>query len=77
MHHRRDHQMSVGVGVQVDDDEGALSAMHDQVYVAVLFFRQGIAEYAPVFFYVTFDVFSSPGGGHSFHVAILAEKSRK
>jgi exodeoxyribonuclease VII large subunit len=74
---RCDHQVAVGVGIQVDDDEGALSAMQDQVLVAVFLFCQGIAEYAPVFFFVAFNIVLAPGGGHSFHVAILAEKSQK
>jgi len=70
---RRDHEMTVRVGEQVDDDEGAPSAMDDQVFGIVFRLCQSVAENAPVFFYMTFDVLSSPGGCHSFHAAILAE----
>jgi hypothetical protein len=67
--------VAVGVGKQVHDDEGALSAMDDQICGIIFFFCQRVAKHAPILFNVTFNVILAPGGCHSFHVAILAEKT--
>lgn len=75
MIHRRDHQVTVGIWVQVNDYKSAPSAVDDQVPVVVLFFPQRIAEYTPIFLVMPFYVGSPPGGGHSFHKVILAENA--
>ena len=51
-----DHQVSAGVGEEIEDDEAGFTAMEDQVFGAVLFF-EGKAEGATFVVLVPPDVF--------------------
>lgn len=64
---RRDHEMAVGVGVEVEDDKVSLRAMNDQ-HRFVIIRRWLRAEDARIRGSSSGDVTVSPGAPKSFHL---------
>ncbi len=64
-----DHEMTVGIGITVQDDKCMLAALENEVFRAVLLFNEG-AKQAAVLLRAFQDVLHAPGCPEMLHVSL-------
>lgn len=66
-----DHEVATGVGEEVEDHKGVLTAMDDEVIGRIGQFC-GFTKSTAVIRLITIEIFHTPGAAHALHEAILS-----